>query len=105
MLRIDALRLHVLDKPDLEKAQLLVADIESIKRQFPKNLMVLTLSTSVHTVAYHVFGDLQQPVLQKAALEEGKNDMQALATFASSLKAKLRCWIFFDETAGTAWCC
>jgi hypothetical protein len=98
LIRLDALRMHILDNPDLEKAREALDDIQSIKRQFPDNAMVRALSITVYTTCYHVFGELRQPALRQTALELGMKEAPALAKDPDSVDAAWRRWLFLNET-------
>lgn len=97
MIRTDTLRFDVLGRPDIEKAKSIMATVEVLKQQFPGNAMVLSLSITVHTACFHVFGLLQQSELQQKARDEGLRDARALEQFGKSSKAVNDRWAFLDE--------
>jgi serine/threonine protein kinase len=97
LIRAEVLRLHVLDTPDRDQARLLLDEIQSLKRQFPENAMVLSLSFGVHTTCYHVFDILDQPTLRQAALDEGLKDALAAARFPNSAQVASTRWLFLRE--------
>jgi serine/threonine protein kinase len=78
LVHTEALRMHLMDMPDVEQARQAMDDVRAIKGQLPENTVVLTLSIKVHTVCWHIFDDFQQPDLRQAALAEGMKNAHSL---------------------------
>jgi serine/threonine protein kinase len=94
VIRTEALRMYMLDWPDVDKAKLAMDDVQSIKRQYPENAMVLGLSILVHLACYNIFDEFHESSLRQAALDEGLKEAHALERFPKSSKAVTARWVF-----------
>jgi serine/threonine protein kinase len=106
LVRIDVLKRNTLDAPDPERARQAMKEMQWIKWQQPDNIMVSSVSASVHLMCYHVFDEFGPPEDRKKALEEGMNDARSLACFPDLPNAVVARWVFLQgvgqENAGLA---
>jgi serine/threonine protein kinase len=97
LLHTEALRLRLLDVPDVAQARQAMDDIRALRWQVPDNPMVLSLSVLVHLVCYQTFDDFHEPALRQAALDEGMKDARALERYAGSSVRVIARWQFLKE--------
>jgi tetratricopeptide (TPR) repeat protein len=112
LVHTEALRMRLLDVPDVEKAREAMDAARVLKGQLPETARVLSLTAMVHLGCYQVFDEFQQSELRRAALEEGMKDARALERYPDSSRGMLARWVFLRDTgqgaAGLAelrrWC-
>jgi serine/threonine protein kinase len=98
LVHTEALRLHVMNMPNVEQAKQLMDKTRLLKMQLPQNPLVLCQSVLLHAVCYHVFGEFGEPALRQAALTAGTKDAEVLAGFPDHAKGVTDRWVFLKET-------
>ena len=98
LVRLNAVRRHLLDVPGPERARQAMEDAKWIKQYLPDNAVVLSESLSTHLSCSHIFGEFGRPAERQAALEEGWKDVRALERFPNFAPAVLARWFFVEGT-------
>jgi tetratricopeptide (TPR) repeat protein len=98
LVRLNAVRRHLLDVPGPERARQAMEDAKWIKQFLPENPVVLSESLLTHLACSHVFDEFGPPADGKAALEEGWKDARALERFPNLSTAVLARWFFVEGT-------
>jgi serine/threonine protein kinase len=98
LVHTEALRLRLLNVPDVELAKQIMDDVRALKRQLPENPLVLSLSILIHLTCFHLFNDVQLPALRQTAVDEGMKDAQALVRYPQSLRGGVARWVFLRDT-------
>ena len=98
LVRLNAVRRHLLDVPGPERARQAMEDAKWIKQYLPENPVVLSESLLTHLSCSHVFGEFGPPAERQAALEEGWKDVRALERFPNLPAAVLARWTFVEGT-------
>ena len=98
LVRLNAVRRHLLDVPGPERARQAMEDAKWIKQYLPEHPVVLSESLLTHLSCSHVFGEFGPPAERQAALEEGWKDVRALERFPNLPAAVLARWTFVEGT-------
>jgi serine/threonine protein kinase len=98
LVRLDALRLHVLDVPSPERARDALEDARLVKQSLAGNALVLCTSLLTHFNCSRVFDEFGLADERDAALEEGWEDFRALRRFPNLPAAVLARWSFTEGT-------
>jgi serine/threonine protein kinase len=98
LVRLQAVRLHLLDVPGPERARQAMDDAKWITHYLPENPVVLSESLLTHLSCSHVFGEFGPPGERQAALEEGWKYARALERFPNLPAAVLARWTFVEGT-------
>jgi tetratricopeptide (TPR) repeat protein len=98
LVRLNAVRRHLLDVPGPERARQAMEDAKWIKQYLPENPVVLSESLLTHLACTHVFGEFGSAAERDAALEEGWKDARALERFPNLPAAVLARWFFVEGT-------
>ena len=98
LVRLNAVRRHLLDVPGPERARQAMEDAKWIKQYLPDNAVVLSESLLTHLSCSHVFGEFGLAAERQAALEEGWKDVRALERFPNLPAAVLARWLFVEGT-------
>jgi tetratricopeptide (TPR) repeat protein len=99
LVRLNAVRRHLLDVPGLERARQAMEDVQWIKQYLPEHPVVLSESLLTHLACSHVLGEFGSAAERDAALEEGWKDARALKRFPNLPAAVLARWFFVEGTA------
>ena len=98
LVRLQAVRRHLLDVPGPERARQAMEDAKWIKQYLPEHPVVLSESLLTHLSCSHVFGEFGPRAERQAALEEGWKDVRALERFPNLPAAVLARWTFVEGT-------
>ncbi len=94
LVRVEALRMHLMDVPRPEQAELAMEDVYLIQRQLPNNPLAIAISLMAHVTCFNVFEEFDIPARRQAALEEAWKDARALARFPEQPHAVVSRCIF-----------
>ena len=97
LVRVQTLKMNLMDAPRPEQAELAMDDVRLIKRQLPDNPMVLTASLEVHSACFNLFDEFKMEARRQAALDEAWKDARALERFPDLPNAVVCRWVFLDQ--------
>ncbi len=97
LVRVEALKMSLMDTPRPDKAEQAMDDVRLIKHELPDDPMALGVSLDVHLACLRVFEEFALPARKQAALEEAWKECRALERFPKLPNAIMRRWIFLWE--------